>query len=169
MQIAQSASKKLGVLFRCRRFFYSEQLLQLYKGLIHPSMEYCSHIWGGSSSTYLLDKIKSKVIRIISSPNLLFLYIKHVTKGASEKRGGRGKHKTVRNRDIRISVEGRGMGRGTRGIQDGHHRDFQEEQKIHCTFSGRYIVNISHCIPICSTISLVLASWLGWRLGILGS
>ena len=30
------------------------------------------------------------------------------------------------NRDIRRSVERRGMGRGTRGIQDGHYRDFQE-------------------------------------------
>ena len=30
------------------------------------------------------------------------------------------------NSDIRRSVEGRGMGRGTRGIQDGHHRDFQD-------------------------------------------
>ena len=29
-------------------------------------------------------------------------------------------------RDIKRSVEGRGMGRGTWGIQDGHDRDFQE-------------------------------------------
>ena len=29
-------------------------------------------------------------------------------------------------RDIRRSVEGRGMGRGTRDIQHGHYRDFQE-------------------------------------------
>ena len=28
--------------------------------------------------------------------------------------------------DIRRSVEGRGMGRGTWGIEDGHYRDFQE-------------------------------------------
>ena len=38
----------------------------------------------------------------------------------------RGKDKPVGNRDIRRSVEGRGMGRGTRGTQDGHYRDFQE-------------------------------------------
>ena len=28
------------------------------------------------------------------------------------------------NKDIRRSVEGRGMGWGTRGKQDGHYRDF---------------------------------------------
>ena len=36
-------------------------------------------------------------------------------RGAGDKRGGRGKAKTVGNRHIRRSVEGRGMGRGTRG------------------------------------------------------
>ena len=35
------------------------------------------------------------------------------------------KHKTVGNRDIRRSVEGRGMERGTQGKQDGHDKDFQ--------------------------------------------
>ena len=40
--------------------------------------------------------------------------------------GERREKKTVGNRDIRRSVEGRGMGRGTRGTQDGHYRDFQE-------------------------------------------
>ena len=44
--VAKAASKKLGVLFRLREFFSSEQLLQIYKGLIRPCMEYCSHIWG---------------------------------------------------------------------------------------------------------------------------
>ena len=40
------------------------------------------------------------------------------------KSGRRGKDKIVGNRDM-ISVEGRGMGWGTWGKQDGHYRDFQ--------------------------------------------
>ena len=45
-QIAKSVSAKLGILFRCRPFFTSEQLLRIYKGLIRPCLEYCSHVWG---------------------------------------------------------------------------------------------------------------------------
>ena len=70
MEMAKSASKKLGVLFRCRAYFSSEQLLRLYKGLIRPCMEYCSHIWGGSPSASLLDKVESKAVRLINDLNL---------------------------------------------------------------------------------------------------
>ena len=50
----------------------------------------------------------------------------NVQQGEQEnKRGGRGKEKTVGNRDMG-SLEGRGMGRCTQGKQDGHDRDFQE-------------------------------------------
>ena len=70
VQIAKSASKKLGVLFRCKNFFTSAQLLQLYTGLIRPRLEYCSHIWGASSSTSLLDRVESKAFCLIDYPDL---------------------------------------------------------------------------------------------------
>src|SRR5678816_2221874 len=68
--VARAASKKLGVLFRLRDFFSSSQLLQLYKGIIRPCMEYCSHIWGGSGFTRLLDRVESKAKRLINCPVL---------------------------------------------------------------------------------------------------
>ena len=69
-QIAKSASRKLGVLFRCRRYFSSDQLLKLYIGLIRPCLEYCSHIWGGSNYASVLDRVESKAIRLINNKNL---------------------------------------------------------------------------------------------------
>ena len=68
--LARSASQKLGMLYRCRNYFSPEQLLRLYKGFIRPRLEYCSHIWGGSSSTYLLDRVESKAFRLIHSPTI---------------------------------------------------------------------------------------------------
>ena len=70
VQIAKSASKKLGVLFRCKLYFNSAQLFKLYIGFIRPCLEYCSHIWGSSPYTSLLDRVESKAIRLISDPSL---------------------------------------------------------------------------------------------------
>ena len=44
VQIAKSASKKLGVLFRCKQYFNSAQLFKLHAGFICPCLEYCSHV-----------------------------------------------------------------------------------------------------------------------------
>ena len=44
VQIAKSASKKLGVLFRCKQYFNAAQLFKLYTGFVRPCLEYCSHM-----------------------------------------------------------------------------------------------------------------------------
>nr|CAH7760274.1 unnamed protein product [Callosobruchus chinensis] len=40
--IATAAGKKLGYLFRARKYFSPSNLLTLYKAQIRPSLEYCS-------------------------------------------------------------------------------------------------------------------------------
>ena len=66
------SSQKLGFISRARGFFSPSQLLIIYKSQIRPSLEYCSHVWGGvpKSSLHLLDKVQSKVIRLINNPSL---------------------------------------------------------------------------------------------------
>ena len=70
--IAKHASQKLGFLSRARGYFSPSQLLTIYKPQIHPSLEYCSHVWGGApkSSLHLLDRVKSKAICLINNPKL---------------------------------------------------------------------------------------------------
>ena len=69
---AKHASQKLGFLAGARGFFSSSHLLSIYKSQIRPSLEYCSHVWGGAakSTLCLLDKVQSKAIRLINNPNL---------------------------------------------------------------------------------------------------
>ena len=59
-------------LARARGFFSSSHLLPIYKSQIRPSLECCSHVWGGApkSTLCLLDKVQSKAIRLINNPNL---------------------------------------------------------------------------------------------------
>ena len=70
--IAKHASQKLGFLSRARGYSSLSQLLTIYKSQIRPSLEYCSHIWGGApkSSLHLLYRVHSKAIRLINNPNL---------------------------------------------------------------------------------------------------
>ena len=67
--LAQHASQKLGFLARARGFFSSSHLSPSF---LRPSLEYCSHVWGGApkSTLCLLDKVQSKAIRLINNPNL---------------------------------------------------------------------------------------------------
>ena len=61
--LAKHASQKLGFLARARGFFSSSHLLSMYKSQIRPSLEYCSHVWGGAPSTqiYSLSSRQSPV------------------------------------------------------------------------------------------------------------
>ena len=45
--VATAASKKLGFLFRAKKYFTSSNLYTLYEAQIRPSLEYCSHISSG--------------------------------------------------------------------------------------------------------------------------
>lgn len=65
--IAKSAAMKVGSLYRARQFLSSECILYLYKALIRPCMEYCCHVWAGSSSNVLslLDKVQRRICNII--------------------------------------------------------------------------------------------------------
>ena len=71
-QLASSAAKKLGFLNRCRKYFTSRQVLQIYKSFIRPCMEYCSQVWGGAARTTLkmLDSVQKRAIKIIRNPQI---------------------------------------------------------------------------------------------------
>nr|CAH7727182.1 unnamed protein product [Callosobruchus chinensis] len=70
--IATAAGKKLGYLFRTRKFFSSSNILTPYKAQIRPSLEYCSHIWGAAAPNALsvLDAVQRRAIRLIGDPAL---------------------------------------------------------------------------------------------------
>nr|CAH7748586.1 unnamed protein product [Callosobruchus chinensis] len=66
-RLQQLHGKKLGYLFRARKYFSRSNLLRLYKAHIRPSLENCSHIWGAAAPTTLsiLDAIQRRAIRFI--------------------------------------------------------------------------------------------------------
>nr|CAH7723706.1 unnamed protein product [Callosobruchus chinensis] len=69
---ATAAGKKLGYLFRARKFFSPSNLFTLYEAQIKTSLKYCSHIWGGAASYTLsiLDAAQKRAIRLIGDPAL---------------------------------------------------------------------------------------------------
>nr|CAH7713599.1 unnamed protein product [Callosobruchus chinensis] len=69
--IAIAAGKKLGYLFRARKYFSPCNLL-LHKAQIRPSLDYCSHIWGAAAPTTLsiFNAIQRRAIRLIGDPAL---------------------------------------------------------------------------------------------------
>ena len=54
--IAKAASRKVGSHYRAQHFLIPEYIL--YKSKFRPCMEYCSHIWGGTSRSHGLDLLK---------------------------------------------------------------------------------------------------------------
>nr|CAH7731356.1 unnamed protein product [Callosobruchus chinensis] len=73
-RLQQLLLKKLGYLFRARKYFSPSNLLTLYKAQIRPSLEYCSHIWVAAAPITLaiLDAVQSRAIRLIGDPDLTF-------------------------------------------------------------------------------------------------
>ncbi|RVE45343.1 hypothetical protein evm_010048 [Chilo suppressalis] len=65
--VIKTASRKLGVLNKVRRFFTPDQLCLLYKTQVRSCVEYCSHLWDGSAKYLLdaLDRLQRRAIRII--------------------------------------------------------------------------------------------------------
>lgn len=72
LTVRRNASRRLGILLRCKSFFSPSQRLILYKALVRPSMEYCCHLWAGASKTHLspLDSIQARAIRFIDDASL---------------------------------------------------------------------------------------------------
>ena len=70
--VAKSAAKKIGFLFRSKRFFTPLHLLTVYKAQIRPCLEYGSHLWRGASKYSLatLDTIQKRAIRLIDDSSL---------------------------------------------------------------------------------------------------
>nr|CAH7750620.1 unnamed protein product [Callosobruchus chinensis] len=70
--IATAAGKKLGYLFRARKYFIPSKLLTLYKAQIRPSLENFSNIWGAAAPTTLsiLDVVQRRSIRFIGDSAL---------------------------------------------------------------------------------------------------
>ncbi|XP_063362860.1 uncharacterized protein LOC134651689 [Cydia amplana] len=64
---AKTAAKKLGVLFKVRRYFTPNQLLSLYQAQVRSCMEYCCHLWDGSAKYQLaaLDSIERRAHRLL--------------------------------------------------------------------------------------------------------
>jgi hypothetical protein len=61
------ASRMIGMLYRLRSLLPLSSLLQLYKSLIRPHLEYCSHLLDSASkgSLLLIEKLQNRAMRIL--------------------------------------------------------------------------------------------------------
>jgi hypothetical protein len=65
MRCVSAAARRLGALFRVARFFSPQQLLKIYRSGIRPCIEYASHVWGGSTSAWLLERVDRRARRLV--------------------------------------------------------------------------------------------------------
>ena len=67
VEVTKSVSKMIGSFYRSKKYLTPESILYLYKSQIRPKMEYCCHIWAGSSSTSLsiLDRLQRRIKGLI--------------------------------------------------------------------------------------------------------
>ena len=61
--VARDAARMVGSFYRSKKFLTPSALLYLYKSQIRPRMEYCCHLWDGSSQHSLssLDRIQNRM------------------------------------------------------------------------------------------------------------
>ncbi|KAL7630805.1 UNVERIFIED_CONTAM: hypothetical protein RMT77_018982 [Armadillidium vulgare] len=69
---SKRASKRLSVLRSLQNFFTPRQLLALYRGVVRPSVEHASHLWGDSTLTALLEKVHSRAYCLTNPPALIY-------------------------------------------------------------------------------------------------
>ena len=69
INIAKTASKKIGALIHSMKLLSPEVALYLYKSRIWPCMEYCCYVWDGvpSCCLELLDKLQKWIYRTVGS------------------------------------------------------------------------------------------------------
>ena len=67
ISVVKTAFKKIGALICSMKFLPPEVILYLYKSAIHPSMEYCCHVWAGAPNCYLelWDKLQKWICRTV--------------------------------------------------------------------------------------------------------
>ena len=67
INIAKTASKKIGALIHSVKLLSPEVALYLYKSRIWPCMEYCCYVWDGvpSCCLELLDKLQKWIYRTV--------------------------------------------------------------------------------------------------------
>ena len=61
--VAKDTARMVGSFYRSRKFLTCKAMLYLFKSQIRPKMEYCAHIWAGSSQQALstLDRVQKRM------------------------------------------------------------------------------------------------------------